>query len=174
MFYYKPINLKTQTEEPKFYYKPAIPDTQTKQIIYKGTLPKTTYPKTLTQNTGTFSGYDLRKPLASAAESSGYSPLVSEIQNATPHPLIYGFKPVKHESGYFQSESPNYRSPKFLAGPSISTPLQVSQLHNFTPYHTSSPGYPEPYSSPSISFTKPIRFPYDKRHYYSGRFVSTY
>ena len=173
MFYYKPVNLETQTEEPKFYYKPVIPETQTKQIVYKGTLPKATYPKTSSQNTGTFTGYDSRKPLTSSPESLSYSPVVSEIQNATPHPLIYGFKPVKHEHGYFSSDSSNYRSPKLLAVPSISTPLQVSQLHNnFTPYPLS--GYQEPYSSPSISFTKPIRFPYDKRHYYSGRFVSTY
>lgn len=174
MFYYKPVNLETQTEEPKFYYKPAVPDTQTKQILYRGKFPKTTYPTTPSQNAGTFSGYDSRKPLTSNPESLGYSPVGSEIQNATPHPLIYGFKPVKHEREYFSSESPNYRSPKFLAVPSVSTPLHVSQLHTFSPFHTSPAGYQEPYSSPSISFSKPIRFPYDKRHYYSGRFVSTY
>lgn len=168
-FYYKPVlQAEVQTEEPKFYYKPAKPESQTKKVVYKEAELLNTYVNPFSSNEGDFNVYESPKKLPSNAGSSYHSSVVaSEIENATPHPLIYGFKPV----GSISSTSSDHRSPKYLATGSKSTPIKGSQY--FSPYHAASTGNHGPHGSQSFAISKPIRFPYDKRHYYSGRFVSS-
>ena len=165
-------------DEPKFYYKPIISKPQTKENIYKESQSQTTYVKPSNPNEGTIGSYKSPQTLISNSQTSNYSPVFSQIENTTPHPLIYGFKPVKYETKYHPSISSDYRSPKFLTTPPVSTPLHIGQLYHFghnTPPKTAYQGSVHSYyGDPNISVGKPIRFPYDKRHYYSGRFVSTF
>ena len=173
-FYYKPVEQETQTEKSVFYYKPVVPKTQTKTIVYKPSHIESSYNQPFSTNTQNFATTDTPKKLTGNSESSNHTPVVSKLQYTTPHPLIYGFKPLRFESGHFTTVSSKNRSPKYLASPSFpSRQPEVSKLQHFAPYH---PPPKKVYQDedPNLFISKPIRFPYDKRHYYSGRFVSTY
>ena len=171
-FYYKPVEQETHTEKSVFYYKPVVPKTQTKTIVYKTSNIEQSYNKPFFTSTETFATSDAPKNLAGNSESSSHSPVVSKIQYTTPHPLVYGFKPLRFETGHFTTLTSKKRFPKYLSSPSFPATPEVSKLKHFPPYPPPKKAFEE--ERPNFSISKPIRFPYDKRHYYSGRFVSTY
>jgi len=171
-FYYKPVVQETTTKEPVFYYKPVVPKTHTKTITYKRPNIGSSYNKPFTTNLNSFHSIDAPETLKQSSDISSHKPVVSKLQYTTPHPLVYGFKPLTFKSEPFTTITSNQRSPKYLTSPSFPPTHEVSQLEHYTPFSHSKKLYGDNYPSSSVS--KPVRFPYDKRHYYSGRFVSTF
>ena len=104
-----------------------------------------------------------------------HSASVSEVEYTTPHPLIYGFVPVKHPQGSSISPlSSNSNSQNYFSTPSVSSAQRYNQWRHSKPNSSSNAVKANPYHGHTTSITKPIRFPYDRRHHYVGRFVSTY
>ena len=170
-FYYKPLEQETQTEEPVFYYKPIVPKTETKTIVYKQS-KSGSYSKPFSTSSNSFAVKDQTKTLQEDSTTSSQVPVVSQLQYTTPHPLVYGFKPLTFKDEPYTPPTSRDRSPKYLSSLPFSSTPEVSKLRHYSPFSPPKKLYEDAY--PNISVSKPVRFPYDKRHYYSGRFVSTF
>ena len=171
-FYYKPVEQETQTEEPIFYYKPIVPKTEAKTIAYKQPNIGLSYSKPFSTSSNSFAIKDSPKTLHEDSNIASQVPVVSQLQYTTPHPLVYGFKPLTFQKDPYTSATSRDRSPKYLSSLPFSSTPEVSKLQHYSPFSPPKKLYEDDY--PNISISKPVRFPYDKRHYYSGRFVSTF
>ena len=176
-------------DEPGYYYKPAAssPDPQDQNFYYKP-VPQESHD---IENNG-FKGHGFKfeeyEPSFSNSDfASSYnndvshrpvtshSASVSEVEYTTPHPLIYGFVPVKHHPESSISHlSSNNKSPNYFSTPSTSSAQRYNQWRHSKPNFSSNAVKVNPYKGHTTAITKPIRFPYDRRHHYVGRFVSTY
>ena len=170
-FYYKPLEQEAQTEEPVFYYKPIVPKTETKTIVYKQSNTGS-YSKPFSTSSNSFAIKDPTKTLQEDSTFASQVPVVSQLKYTTPHPLVYGFKPLTFKDEPYTPATSRDRSPKYLSSLPFSSKPEVSKLRHYSPFSPPKKLYEDDY--PNISVSKPVRFPYDKRHYYSGRFVSTF
>ena len=165
-------------EEPKFYYKPKIPDSQPKEIVHYNTSPQLSHHSPSFSKPSFSSNFD-EPPSHGVSSSSNYHPSLpshSQVENTTPHPLIYGFKPVSFQKTQPHSRpSPNLSQSHYhsLPPPSFASPAPVRTTFPVSgeTFHKNLNNHHRPYHH-HTTVGKPIRFPYDKRHYYLGRFVS--
>ena len=176
-------------DEPGYYYKPAAssPAPQNQNFYYKAVSQESHN----IENNG-FKGHrfkfeDYEPSFSNSNFASSYSNDVShrpatphsasgsEVEYTTPHPLIYGFVPVKHHpESSISYLSSNNKSPNYFSTPSTSSAQRYNEWRHSKPNPSSNAVKVNPYKGHTTAITKPIRFPYDRRHHYVGRFVSTY
>ena len=172
-YYYKPAASKPDLKDEDFYYKPVLQEThniENNQLKGHGFKFKESEPSF--SNTNFVSSYNNE---VSYRPTTTHSPYVSKVEYTTPHPLIYGFVPVKHHQGSSISPlSSNSNSQNYFSTPTVSSAPRYNQWRHSKPNSSSNALKANPYHGHTTSITKPIRFPYDRRHHYVGRFVSTY